>query len=95
MNKEEIEAVENHISNIPQTGAMYAPVLIEWLKVAIRERDDYFCSHKLAEEELAKLRNRVRNAEEIYVKAMAAIHEAAGIPGDGHAGILGGIEEAK
>lgn len=32
MTKEEIEAVENHISNLPSVGAMYAPVLLKWLR---------------------------------------------------------------
>jgi hypothetical protein len=40
MTKEEIEAVRNHISNIPAIGAMYAPVLLEWLEVALRQRDE-------------------------------------------------------
>lgn len=95
MNQEEITAVENHISNIPSIGAMYAPVLLKWLRVALRERDDYFCAHKLAEEELTGLRNRLRAFEELHEKSMNLIHEAAGIKRDGLAGILGWIAEKK
>ena len=40
MTREEIEAVRNHISNIPEVGAMYAPVLLEWLDVMLRQQDE-------------------------------------------------------
>jgi hypothetical protein len=40
MNQKEIEAVRNHISNIPAIGAMYAPVLLEWMEVALRQLDE-------------------------------------------------------
>ena len=81
MNKEEIEAVENHISNIPQTGAMYAPVLLKWLRAALKEETN--------------LRERLRVTEELHEQSMAAIREAAGIERGGLKAILWWIEEAK
>lgn len=38
--REELDAVRNHIRNIPTIGAMYAPVLVEWCAVLLRERDE-------------------------------------------------------
>lgn len=40
MTREELEAVRNHISNLPTVGAMYAPVLVEWVSVLLRQRDE-------------------------------------------------------
>ena len=40
MTREELDAVRNHISSIPTIGAMYAPVLVEWADVLLRERDE-------------------------------------------------------
>ena len=106
MTKAEIEAVRNHISNIPAIGAMYAPVLLEWLEVAMKERDaaaakaeQYENDWREAKSEFgtatAKLRERVRSCEDLYERAMTAIHEAAGIKRDGLAAILAWIEEAR
>jgi hypothetical protein len=50
VNQQEIEAVRNHISNIPAVGAMYAPVLLEWLEVAMKERDDAIAALRLIKE---------------------------------------------
>jgi len=106
VNQQEIEAVRNHISNIPAVGAMYAPVLLEWLEVALKERDaaaakaeQYENDWREAKSEFgtatAKLRERVRSCEDHYRRAMDAIHEAAGIKRDGLAAILSWIEEAR
>jgi len=38
--REELDAVRNHISNLPTVGAMYAPVLVEWVSVLLRQRDE-------------------------------------------------------
>jgi hypothetical protein len=38
--REELDAVRNHISNLPTVGAMYAPVLVEWAAVLLRQRDE-------------------------------------------------------
>ena len=40
MTREELDAVRNHISNLPTVGAMYAPVLVEWVSVLLRQRDE-------------------------------------------------------
>jgi hypothetical protein len=40
MTIEELEAIENHMSNIPSVGAMYAPVMLAWLKMLVRQRDE-------------------------------------------------------
>ena len=40
MTREELEAVRNHISNLPTVGAMYASVLVEWVSVLLRQRDE-------------------------------------------------------
>lgn len=40
MTREELDAVRNHISNLPSVGAMYAPVLVEWAGVLLRQRDE-------------------------------------------------------
>lgn len=40
MTREELDAVRNHISNLPTVGAMYAPVLVEWAGVLLRQRDE-------------------------------------------------------
>ena len=37
---EELDAVRNHIGNIPSVGAMYAPALVEWAAVLLRQRDE-------------------------------------------------------
>lgn len=37
--REELQAVENHISNIPHVGGMYAPVLIAWCRALLDEQD--------------------------------------------------------
>jgi hypothetical protein len=81
LNKEEIDAVRNHISNIPAVGAVYAPVLLEWLVVALKERD--------------AASERLRASEDLYKKSMDMIHEAAGIKRDGLVAILAWIEEAR
>lgn len=39
MTKEEIEAIKNHISNIPAVAGMYVPVMLAWLEKLIDERD--------------------------------------------------------
>jgi hypothetical protein len=104
MNQKEIEAVRNHISNIPAIGAMYAPVLLEWLEVALKERDaavakaeQYENDWREAKNEFgtatSKLRERLRAAEDLYKKSMDRIHEAAGIKRDGLVAILAWIEE--
>jgi hypothetical protein len=38
--REELDAVRNHISNLPTVGAMYAPILVEWAGVLLRQRDE-------------------------------------------------------
>ena len=38
MTEDEIQAIENHISNIPATAGMYAPVLLQWLRAMLKER---------------------------------------------------------
>ena len=40
MTREELDAVRNHLSNLPTVGAMYAPVLVEWVSVLLRQRDE-------------------------------------------------------
>ena len=37
--REELQAIENHISNIPHVGGMYAPVLIAWCRALLDEQD--------------------------------------------------------
>ena len=37
--REELQAIENHIGNIPHVGAMYAPVLIAWCRALLDEQD--------------------------------------------------------
>lgn len=37
--REEMQAIENHISNIPHVGGMYAPVLIAWCRALLDEQD--------------------------------------------------------
>lgn len=53
---EELDAVRNHIGNIPSVGAMYAPALVEWAAVLLRQRDE-------AQAELAFLRKEYGEAE--------------------------------
>lgn len=40
MTREELDAIRNHMSNLPTVGAMYAPVLVEWVAVLLRQRDE-------------------------------------------------------
>ena len=40
--REELQAIENHISNIPHVGGMYAPVLIAWCRALLDEHDAAF-----------------------------------------------------
>lgn len=44
--REELDAVRNHISNIPPVGAMYAPVLVEHCRALLdeveRQREEVF-----------------------------------------------------
>ncbi len=35
----ELQAIENHVSNIPHVGGMYAPVLIAWCRALLDEQD--------------------------------------------------------
>jgi hypothetical protein len=37
--REELQAIENHVSNIPHVGGMYAPVLIAWCRALLDEQD--------------------------------------------------------
>lgn len=37
INREELDAVSNHISNLPSIGALYAPVLVEHLRALLAE----------------------------------------------------------
>jgi len=48
--REELDAVRNHISNIPPVGAMYAPVLVEHCRALLDEVDrlQLEASHHLA-----------------------------------------------
>lgn len=39
MTKEEIQAIENHISNIPAVAGMYAPVMLQWLRAMAKQLD--------------------------------------------------------
>lgn len=55
MTREEIELVRNHISNIPALGGIYGPVLLEWLEVIMKERDELLAKVQEFEEKLQKL----------------------------------------
>ncbi len=40
MTENEIEAIENHISSTPATAGMYAPVMLQWLRAMVKEREE-------------------------------------------------------
>lgn len=40
MTEDEIQAIENHISNIPSSAGMYAPVMLQWLRALLKEREE-------------------------------------------------------
>jgi hypothetical protein len=40
--REELQAIENHMSNIPQVAGMYTPVLIAWCRALLDEQDGAF-----------------------------------------------------
>lgn len=40
MTEDEIQAIENHISNIPAIAGMYAPVMLKWLRAMLKEREE-------------------------------------------------------
>lgn len=58
--REELQAIENHISNIPQVAGMYTPVLVAWCRALLDEMDEWIGraveSERLAEERLAHAR---------------------------------------
>jgi hypothetical protein len=35
--EDEIQAIENHISNIPAVAGMYAPVMLKWLRALLKD----------------------------------------------------------
>lgn len=65
MTREELEAVRNHISNLPTVGAMYAPVLVEWVSVLLRQRDE---ARAVQEESEHQMHLRIRSG---YDKTIA------------------------
>jgi hypothetical protein len=40
--REELQAIENHMSNIPQVAGMYTPVLVAWCRALLDEHDGAF-----------------------------------------------------
>jgi len=40
--REELQAIENHMSNIPQVAGMYTPVLVAWCRALLDEQDGAF-----------------------------------------------------
>jgi len=45
--REELQAIENHMSNIPAVGGMYTPVLIAWCRALLDDNADAY--HRGAE----------------------------------------------
>ena len=37
--REELQAIENHMSNIPQVAGMYTPVLVAWCRALLDDQD--------------------------------------------------------
>lgn len=58
--REELQAIENHMINIPQVAGMYTPVLVAWCRALLDEMDEWIGraveSERLAEERLAHAR---------------------------------------
>jgi len=40
--REELQAIENHMSNIPAVAGMYTPVLIAWCRALLDEHDNAY-----------------------------------------------------
>jgi hypothetical protein len=40
--REELQAIENHMSSIPAVAGMYTPALIAWCRVLLDEQDSAF-----------------------------------------------------
>ena len=40
--REELQAIENHMSNIPQVAGMYTPVLVAWCRALLDEQGSAF-----------------------------------------------------
>jgi hypothetical protein len=40
--REELQAIENHMSSIPAVAGMYTPALIAWCRVLLDEQDDAY-----------------------------------------------------
>lgn len=61
--REELQAIENHISNIPPIAGMYAPVLVAWCRALLDEQDD------AASDDVTRLRRLLKVAEDEAVDA--------------------------
>ena len=40
--REELQAIENHMSNIPAVAGMYTPALVAWCRALLDEQDGAF-----------------------------------------------------
>lgn len=40
--REELQAIENHMSNIPAVAGMYTPALVAWCRALLDEQDDAY-----------------------------------------------------
>ena len=76
--EDEIQAIENHISSTPATAGMYAPVMLQWLRALIKQREEllrlaYIGEHYFpdlswktrCEELLGELHERKEYAEQV------------------------------
>lgn len=72
--REELEAIRNHMSNLPSVGAMYAPVLVEWSTVLLRQRDEL--QAKLDAELPAAWREDLASLNECLERVSRDLYEA-------------------
>lgn len=40
INRAELQAIRNHMSNIPSVAGLYTPVLLEWCEALLKTVDD-------------------------------------------------------
>lgn len=73
INREELDAVRNHISNIPAIGAMYAPVLVEHCRALLAEVE------RLTAERDASHRDGMDRMQQAIIDLLQAHNAPAGL----------------